>query len=164
MLLFGHRIAHQLVGQQIQGGARQLLADLLDLGHQQQVLLADLAQHLRRMRAALLDHHQATVQARPLAAVEGARRHRLQGQRHAEQTLPYQQRALAFDFVLLRQVVSHQAERALGQSFAVLSAAHFVDQVQAEHAKQCHQHQHSEHAAVDAQEDRVVHGASPTNR
>ncbi|MNE59974.1 hypothetical protein D3C80_1550960 [compost metagenome] len=141
-----------------------MLAYLFDLRHQHQVFLADLAQHLRRMRASLLDHHQPAIQARPLASVEAARSHRLQRQRHTEQSLPDQQRALAFGCILLRQVVSHQAERALGQALAVLGGAHFVDQVQGEHAEQRHQHQHSQHATVDTQKDRVVHGASPTNR
>ncbi|MNH00797.1 hypothetical protein D3C79_600010 [compost metagenome] len=164
LLLFGHRVAHQFVGQQIEGGPRQLLADLFDLRYQHQVFLADLAQHLGRMRAGLLDHHQAAVQARPLAAIECARGHRLQRQRHAEQALPDQQRALALGVVLQRQVVGHQAEGTLGQALAVLGGTHFVDQVQAEHPEQGHQHQHGQHAAIDAQEDRVVHGASPTNR
>ncbi|MCY1175912.1 hypothetical protein D9M73_161700 [compost metagenome] len=116
------------------------------------------------MRANLLDHHQATVQARPLATVKAACAHRLQRQRHAKQAFPDQQRTLALGFILHCQVVGHQAEGALGQALAMLGSAHFVDQVQAEHAKQGHQHQHGQHAAVDAQEDRIVHGASPTNR
>ncbi|MNP44605.1 hypothetical protein D3C76_1384760 [compost metagenome] len=125
--LFGHRVAHQLIGQQVQGGSRQLLTDLLDLGDQQQVLLAHLAQHLGGMRAGLLDHHQATVQAGPLATVEGACSQRLQRQRHAEQAFPDQQRTLALGVVLQRQVVGHQAESALGQALAVLGGAYFVD-------------------------------------
>ncbi|MNN27626.1 hypothetical protein D3C81_1411670 [compost metagenome] len=141
-----------------------MLADLFDLGHQQHILAANLAQHLCGVRAGLLDHHQATMQTGTLATVEGTRRHRLQRQRHTEQALPHQQRALAFGVVLPGQVVGHQAEGALGQPLTVLGGAHFVDQVQAEHAEQRHQHQHAEHAAIDAQKDRVVHGASPTNR
>ncbi|MCY1410362.1 hypothetical protein D9M71_257300 [compost metagenome] len=147
-----------------------MLADLLHFANQQQILVTDLTQHLGRVRAGLLDQYLAALQLAALAAVEGSAAQHLQLQRNPQQALPDQQGALALDSVQWRQVVSHQGKGAVGQALAVLAGAHLVEQMQAEHAQHRHQHQGGEHAAIDAQEDRVhctwpmASAASRTNR
>ncbi|MNG32394.1 hypothetical protein D3C84_1183970 [compost metagenome] len=53
----------------------------------------------------------------------------------------------------------------MGQAFTVLLAAHLVEQVQGQYAKDRYQNQRRAHATIDAQEDRI-HSvqASGTNK
>ncbi|MNN09381.1 hypothetical protein D3C81_1222600 [compost metagenome] len=102
------------------------------------------------MGAGLLHQHLAAGQAAALAVVQPRLLEALQRQRNTEQTLPDHQRALALDFGHAREVVGHQGKGAVGQALAVLTAAHFVEQVQAQHAQYRHHHQRGEHAAVNA--------------
>ena len=153
-----HRVAHQFVDQQVVGGPRQLLADLLDLASQQQRLLAiEQAIDPGRVRAGLLHQHVAALQPVALAAFQRHLAQGLQFQRDAKQARPHHQGAFALHLGHWQQVVGHQAEGAARQAFAVLITAHLVDQVQGTDAQQRHQHQRGEHAAIDTQEDRV-HG------
>ncbi len=167
--LLGHRETHQFVSQQVNRRTRQLLADLLHFtGEHKLRLFTDQAQHARGMRAGLLHQHLAALQAVALGQVQLRVRQRTQFQGNAEQALPHRQSALALDRAHRLQVVAHQRKGAVGQALTVLAAAHFIEQVQGQHAKQRHQDQRRAHAAVDAQEDRVHSGmsaaASGTNK
>ncbi|VVN42658.1 hypothetical protein PS682_05602 [Pseudomonas fluorescens] len=167
--LLGHREAHQFVGQQVNSRARQLFADLLHFaGEHPLLLITDQAQHPRGMRPGLLHQHLATLQLIALAQVQLRIGQRAQFQRDSQQTLPHRQGTLALDGAHGLQVIAHQREGAVGQTLAVLAAAHLVEQVQGQYPKQRDQDQRRAHAAVDAQEDRVHSGmsaaASGTNR
>ena len=167
--LLGHRETHQFVGQQVNGRARQLLADLLHFTFQHQLIrLADQPQHPCRMGAGLLHQHLAVLQAGALAEVQLSIGVGAQRQRNTQQAFPHRQRALALNRAHGLQVIAHQGKRAVGQALTVLPAAHVIEQVQRQHAQQRHQDQRRTHAAVDAQEDRVHSGmsaaASGTNK
>ncbi|MNJ28586.1 hypothetical protein D3C77_231270 [compost metagenome] len=105
-----------------------------------------------------------------MPAFQARRGEGLQLQRNPQQALPDQQGALALDFAKGRQVIGHQGEGTVGQALTVLSGAHLVEQMHAEHAEHRHQHQRGEHPAIDAQEDRIhrtwpmASAASRTNR
>ncbi|MNE29821.1 hypothetical protein D3C80_1233120 [compost metagenome] len=122
------------------------------------------------MRAGLLHQHLATLQLTALTTIDTGLRQGLQFERYAQQALPDQQGALAFDLTQRHQVVGHQGERAVGQALAVLAGTHLVEQVHTEHPEHSHQHQRGEHAAIDPQENRVhrtwpmASAASRTNR
>ena len=171
--LLGFGIADQLVDQQIDGRARQLLAELFHLaGEHQPILRADQAEHRGALRTDLLDQHLAAQQARLQSAFQADIVERAHPQRNAQQPPPEVRRLAPFDRRHAAHVVRHQAEGAAGQALAVIVRAVLVEQVQAAGAEQRHQHQHPQHAAIDAQEDRV-HGrrrytiataASETNR
>ena len=167
--LLGHGEAHQFIGQQVNGRAGQLLADLLHLPRQNPLfLIADQAQHPGGVGAGLFHQHLAALQAGALAEVQLGIGEAAQFQGDAEQTFPHGQGALAFDGAHGLQVIAHQGKGAVGQALAVLAAAHLVEQVQGQHAEQRHQNQRRAHAAIDTQEDRVHNGisaaASGTNR
>ncbi len=171
--LFGFGITNQLVDQQIDGGARQLLAELLHLaGEHQPILRADQAEHRGALRADLLDQHLPAQQARLEAAFQADIIQRPHPQRDTQQPPPQVRRLTPLDGRHAAHVVRHQTEGAAGQALAVIVRAVLVEQMQPAGAEQRHQHQHAEHAAVDAQKDRI-HGerrytiataASDTNR
>ncbi|MNJ50201.1 hypothetical protein D3C77_454640 [compost metagenome] len=122
------------------------------------------------MGTGLFHQHLATLQLAALTAIQAGRCHGLQLQRNAQQALPDQQIALALNLAQRHQVVGHQGERTVGQALAVLSGAYLVKQVHTEHPEHSHQHQGGEHAAIDAQENRIhrawpkASAASRTNR
>lgn len=107
--LFGHRITHQLVGQQVNGRASQLFADLLDFPHQHQLLgIIDQSIDFCRVRPGLLHQCLAAHYPGALAEVEVGLGESLQRQGNAQQALPHQQRPAPFGVVHRPQVVGHQ--------------------------------------------------------
>ncbi|MNQ67424.1 hypothetical protein D3C85_819470 [compost metagenome] len=155
------REAHQLIHQQVDGGPRQLLADLLHLTREHQPLAnADQAEDPRRVGAGFFHQHLATGQAAARTAVQPRAFHGHQFEGDAQQPFPEHHRAAALHFIHGLQVVRHQAEGAAGQALAILVGAHLVDLVDGEYAKQRHQHQGHQHAAIDTQEDRVHRSAT----
>ena len=151
-------VAHQLVDQQKRRGPRQLFTDLLHFtGQQQPLLVVQQAVNPGGMGASLLHHNLATLEAVARPAIERHLGHGLNLQGDAKQPPPHRHRPPPLDIHHGREVVCHQTEGALGQALAVLIGAHLVEQLQCADTEQRHQHQHGEHAAVDAQEDRV-HG------
>ncbi len=113
-----------------------MFADLLDFAAEYQLrLLTDQAQHARRMRPGLLHQHLAALQASALAQVQLRVGQRAQFQGNAQQAFPHRQGTLALDRAHGLQVVAHQRESAVGQALTVLAAAHFVEQVQGQHAQ-----------------------------
>ena len=152
-------VADQLVDQQINGGACELLADLLDLaGQHQPGGLADQAVDRDAIGPGLLDQHLATQQACFQAALEADVFKRAHPQRNAQQPPPEVGRLAALDRRHAAHVVGHQAEGAGRQALAITVGTLLVEQLQAARAQHRHQHQHGEHAAVDAQEDGVHEG------
>ncbi|MNV15522.1 hypothetical protein D3C71_1062500 [compost metagenome] len=167
--LLAHRVAHQFVHQQVDGRPGQLLADLLHFPREDQLfLVTDQPINLRRMWPGLLHQCLAMQHAGALPDVEVGLVEGFQRQRNAQQPLPHQQRPVALGLVHRLQVVGHQRKRAVGQTLAVLLAAHLVEHVQGQHAKHRHQNQRGAHAAINTQEDRVHRiwstQASGTNR
>ena len=152
--LFAGRVAHQFVHQQVHRGPRQLLADLLHLAAEHQVLGgAGLGIDGDGVLGGLLHQHLAVHQARAAASVHPQLIQPVQLQGNTQQAAPLRQGALALGGGHRLQVVGHQAEGAARQLLAVVLAAHLVDPVQAEQAQAADQQQGQEHAAIDAQED-----------
>ncbi|MNX75501.1 hypothetical protein D3C86_1069710 [compost metagenome] len=167
--LLAHRVAHQFVDQQVNRGPGQLFADLLHFPRQDKLfLVADQAVNLRRMRSGLLHQRLAVQHAGALTQVEVGFAEGFQRQRNPQQALPHQQCPVALGLVHRLQVVGHQRKRAVGQTFAVLLAAHLVEHLQRQHAKHRYQNQRGAHAAINTQEDRIHRvwstQASGTNR
>ena len=154
--LLGHRVAQQFIAEQIHGSARQLLADLAHLTDQHQLRRgADQAVNLRRMGAALAHQHLSGQQAGARRVVQRLPGQGLQLQGNPQQALQLAEGAAPRRFILRFKVVGHQPEGALGQTLAVLVAAHLIYQVQSRHPQQRYQHQSRQHAAIDAQKDRI---------
>ena len=166
--LFGLGIADQFVDQQVDGGARQLFAELLHLaGQHQMVLGADQGINRHTARPQRFDQHLPTQQSGFQAALQADVFQRAHPQRDAQQAPPEVSRLPPLDGRHAAHVVRHQAKGAGGERLAVMISAHLVEQVQASGPEQPDQHQHGEHPAVDAQEDRIhcsASAASETNR
>ena len=105
------------------------------------------------MRASLLHHHLTTAQAAARATVQSGRLQRFDAQWNAEQAPPHRHGATPLDVDHRCEVIGHQAEGALRQALTVLIDPHLVKQLQRTDAEQRDEHQHRQHAAVDAQED-----------
>ncbi len=148
--------AHQFIDQQVNSGSRQLFGDLLHFaGQQQWLLVAQLTINPGSVRPDLFDHYLAARQLPQCAAVEVSLFKGLQTQGNAQQALPDCQGAAPFDAVEGQQIVGHDRKGAMGQALAVLLAARLVEHMQGQHAEQRDQHQHAQHATVDAQKDRI---------
>ena len=157
--LLGHRITNQFIDQQVNSGARQLFTDLLHLTRQHPLLVfANQAVDLGRVWTGLLHQHLAAQQALARAALQGRFAQRLNAQRNTQQARPHGHGPAPLEFIHRRQVIGHQTEGAARQTLAVLLGAHLVDQVQGADAEQGDQHQHAQHAGIDAQEDRIHSG------
>ena len=160
-------VAHQLIGNQKQRRAAQLLGNTLDIGSQH-LLPAQIHQAIdSRLRGPLATHQHTTLnQPRPAGRVQRQRIQRVQLQRHADQPHPHRHGLLPLGIVHGFKVVGHQPEGTGGDAFAKIFGAHIVDHADADQRQAGDGDQHQQHAAVNAQKNRVHAWPGPgaTNR